>query len=424
MDRREFIKSVGIAGTLATGISAMGGSLAATSARAAEPGASSSADSGDASGSSARDAMMSLLEAVGETQARLLAPERGYTDPEEIGEGQRALAHILHTALAFWLEADPERPVFQHYVTPTRKLLGDNPDSIYYFAPILDDRSYRVSGNIGAATFTSFTIERGSSEGHAARGSIAALGDDEMEIEPDGRYEILVSREKPAKGNWLRLAPGASQITTRHYHETQKCIAANRAASVPILIEPLDPPPLRPYGGDAQVARQLEFVANFVREHAAMTMNKTTPELAKKLGWVSIEPNQFTRPGQWISASGDNAYGNTHAYYASAPYELAPDEALVIRGRFPDCRFANVVLWNKFMQAYDFANRQVSFNRTQIQYEKDGSFQIVVAHEDPGVPNWMDTEGRPSGQIYWRYVFPIGTPERVKTKVVKTSSLG
>jgi hypothetical protein len=127
MDRREFIKSVGVAGSLATGLSAIAGGLATSAATAAQ------GQSPEASASAARDAMLALLDVVGRSQADLLSPETGYTDPEEIGEGERALAHILQTALAFWLEADPERPVFQHYVTPTRKLLGDNPDAIYFF---------------------------------------------------------------------------------------------------------------------------------------------------------------------------------------------------------------------------------------------------------------------------------------------------
>ena len=185
----------------------------------------------------------------------------------------------------------------------------------------------------------------------------------------------------------------------------------------------IDPDPLTPYGGDEETAKHLEWVANYVREHSAMTFNKTSPEMAKKLGWVSLEPNEFAAPGQFASATGDTAYGNAHAWYASARYELEPDEALIIKGRFPGCRFANVVLWNQFMQSYDFVNRQISLNRNQIEYEKDGSFKMVVAHEDPGVPNWLDTEGRSTGQIYWRYVFPTQTPQRVKTKVVKLASL-
>ena len=48
----------------------------------------------------------------------------------------------------------------------------------------------------------------------------------------------------------------------------------------------------------------------------------------------------------------------------------------------------------------------------------------MIAHEDPGVPNWLDTEGRGAGTIYWRYIFPTERPGRVKTRVVKRSSLG
>ena len=44
-----------------------------------------------------------------------------------------------------------------------------------------------------------------------------------------------------------------------------------------------------------------------------LTFQKTSPEMAEKLGWVSLEKNEFKKPGQWVSASGDQAYGNTHA---------------------------------------------------------------------------------------------------------------
>jgi hypothetical protein len=422
MDRRDFIKSVGVAGGLATGIASMTGALSKT-ALAAAASAGAAGGIGGQPPSRAREALLDLLETIREAENRHLGPASGITDPDVIAEGERALAHILETALFFWLEANPERPVFKRYVTPTRKLLGDNPDALYYFAPIRDDRSYRIRGNIGAATFTSFTIEGGSGEGHAAVRSISALGDGEMEIAPDGRVEILVSRQRPARGNWLRLEEGAGQITTRHYYESRQSVAPNDLPLVSLSIEPLDPAPLAPHGGDAEVGRHLEWVAHFVREHAAMVMTPPSPEMAKQLGWVSLEPNRFTDPGRWVSASEDIAYGNTHAYYASAPYRLARDEALVIDGRFPDCRFANVVLWNRFMQSYDFANRRISLNRQQIDYQEDGSFRIVVAHANPGVPNWLDTEGRPTGQIYWRFVFPVEAPRRVKTKVVKVASL-
>ena len=412
MDRRDFMKSVGVAGGVASGLSMMTGGL---------PGVATADDEGGSS--AARRAMRNLLDTMRDVEDQLLRADRGFSRAE-LAEAERSLAHILYTGLDFWLEAKPHRPVFRPYVTPTRKLLGCNPDSVYYFAPIRDDQSYRIKGNVEAATFTSFTIERGSQEGHAARGSIAAISDLEMEIAGDGSYEIIVSRERPERGNWLQISDGASQITTRHYHEARQSVAALPPRVIPIDIQVIDPDPLPPYGGDEEVAAHLEWVANFVREHAAMTFQKTSPEMAKRLGWVSLDPNEFTAPGQWAAASGDQAYGNTHAWYAQTRYSLAPDEALVMTGRFPACRFANVVLWNSFMQSYDYVNRQISLNRNQVSYEDDGSFRIVIAHEDPGVPNWLDTEGREEGTIYWRYVFPTEKPRRVRTKVVKASKLG
>ena len=40
---------------------------------------------------------------------------------------------------------------------------------------------------------------------------------------------------------------------------------------------------------------------------------------------------------------GDAATDNA---YLQCRYAPEPDQALIIRGRFPRCRFANMVLWN------------------------------------------------------------------------------
>jgi hypothetical protein len=83
-----------------------------------------------------------------------------------------------------------------------------------------------------------------------------------------------------------------------------------------------------------------------------------------------------------------------------------------------------VVLWNRWMQTYEYRSRRVSLNRRQMQLGEDGSYRIVVAHRDPGVPNWLDTEGRPSGTIFWRFQLPRQAPERPRTRVVPAASVG
>ena len=109
--------------------------------------------------------------------------------------------------------------------------------------------------------------------------------------------------------------------------------------------------------------------------------------------------------------------------YAMAPWVLKPDEALIIKGRFPACRFASVVLWNMFMQTLDYRYRQTSLNRKQTTLEKDGSFTMVVAHQDPSHVNWLDTEGRFMGVMFWRFQMAEEAIEPLQTEVVKFADL-
>ena len=54
----------------------------------------------------------------------------------------------------------------------------------------------------------------------------------------------------------------------------------------------------------------------------------------------------------------------------------------------------------------------------QTQLEPDGSFRMLIAHSDPGVPNWLDAEGRPFGMVFWRYMLPEGEIEKPEAVVV------
>ena len=45
--------------------------------------------------------------------------------------------------------------------------------------------------------------------------------------------------------------------------------------------------------------------------------------------------------------------------------------------------------------------------------------RIVVAHRDPGVDNWLDTEEHGFGTIYWRFLLHEGEIEQPRCRVVK-----
>ena len=75
------------------------------------------------------------------------------------------------------------------------------------------------------------------------------------------------------------------------------------------------------------------------------------------------------------------------------------------------------------MQSFEFRDRRVSLNRKQILPEPDGSYRIVIAHRDPGVPNWLDTEGHTEGTIFWRFLLPESEPEKTKCTLMPLSEI-
>ncbi len=331
-------------------------------------------------------------------------------------EGCRSVLHLLSAATEYLLEADEERPVFSRIVSPTRKILGDNPDAIYHWARIRGDRAYRITGRRGNEVYTSFTIHAGDAAGGALERVAADVNDRSIEVDADGRYEIVLSRdERP--GNWIPLDPDATTIITRHYFAEAGPAAANPENAVVLTIEPLDDPGPPPLISDTSFAARLEALIAWLR---AESIGRRPPTSVPS--FVSMVPNEMPVPANF-RASGVEAWGAVDIYYASAKFALQPDEALVLEGTLPRCAFANVMLWNGYMQTLEYRYRTTSLNHRQIVNGDGGRFRIVVTHADPGLPNWLDTEGRDSGTIFWRYLLPEDEPARVTSRVVPFESL-
>ena len=88
-------------------------------------------------------------------------------------------------------------------------------------------------------------------------------------------------------------------------------------------------------------------------------------------------------------------------------YQLAEDEALVMSGRAPTCRLGRTALEPR-LESREFLHRSVCLNHSQVELEADGTFRIVVAHRDPGTPNWLDTAGHSEGGVVFRWLLPEG----------------
>lgn len=357
-----------------------------------------------------RQALHALLRLIEEIDERFLGAEWGI-DAASVPEGTHALLHLLQGGLYTYFEEDPAHPCFRRIVSPTRKFTGDNADAIYFDTAVDPARAYRVRGETAGAVYVSLTIESGAQDGRFGSRTAGVINDTGFDVAPDGSFEVYFGGP-PRDRSWIALPPDAARITTRHYFEEERAAAADPRVQIRLEIEVLgEPAPPPPPPHDAGVAAGIERVINFVRSR---TLDMGPPGSREQPAFVSTTPNQFPPPVK----PGDFALAAADAAYSMAPFVLAPDDALVITARWPQCRCANVSLWNRHLQTFDFAHRQVSLNRRQTQADADGRFRIVLAHRDPGVANWLDTEGRPFGVVFWRYMLPEGPIETPVSTVV------
>jgi hypothetical protein len=366
--------------------------------------------------SEARTALRELIATLEEIDRRFLSAEWNLASPADVGEATRAVMHMLQGGLALQLERSPERPAFRRIVTPTRKFTGDNADAIYYDAPVSGKYAYRVRGNAAGAVYVSVTIEAGVEDGGLRGRTAGVLNDTQFDVAADGSFELFLGGPERARG-WLPLPEDAYALTTRHYFEEKHCVAADASRVVPLAIDVVggSPPPAAP--NDASIAAGIRRVIGFVRDRSL-----GMPPLANREqpAFVSRIPNQFPKPAK-PGAMGLAAFD---AAYSMAPYVIGPDQALVMTARWPKCRAANVDLWTRHQMTYDYANRSVSLNRAQTVLDPDGRFRVVIAHRDPGVPNWLDTEGRPFGLVFWRYMLPEGEIETPDARVLPLGEVG
>ena len=361
--------------------------------------------------SESRKALHELIELLQEVDQRYLGPEWNLANDADVAEGTRAVMHMLQGGLASHFEDDPDHPTFRKIVSPTRKFTGDNPDAIYFEAPVRHGLAYRVRGNMAGAVYVSITVETGPRDGTMGRGTCGVINDEMFDVAEDGSFEILLGGPEQAK-NWLDLADDANRITTRHYFEEETTAAADDLRPVPLSIEVIggdQRPVVTP--DDSTVAAGIRRVAGFVR---ARTLEMPPMAGREQPPFVSTTPNEFPAPVK----PGDLGLAAFDAAYSMAPYVIGPDQALVITGRWPECRSGYVCLWTRHQMTYDYVNRSVGLNRKQTTLEPDGSFRVVIAHEDPGVPNWLDSEGRPFGIVFWRFILPEGEMAKPEAQVV------
>jgi len=310
-------------------------------------------------------------------------------DAFDRAEGFRYLSRLTRLALESFVEfADPAAPVLHRPAHETVKLGADNPDNFYQKAAISGRFTYRIHGTRGTVHYLGLGTYVGDYGSSGRRGQSGYVEAADLAIDPDGRFEITVSCEKPASGNWLPMEPDTSSLIVR------QTFADRRSEQIADLrIERLGaegaPSPLTPERLDAALAAAAAYVSG------------TASLFCDWAESFRARPNTLPPFDPSVARA---AHGDPHIRYHHGYFELGPDQALIVDFTPPPCEYWNFQLNNHWMESLDYRHHRIDVNHHGAAVEADGSVRLVVAHRDPGHPNWLDTAGHARGTMCLRFV--------------------
>ncbi len=330
------------------------------------------------------------LEAAGET----ILGEGFPASARDRAEGFRWLTRLMVHATQLEVEAgDRQYPFFLRYETPHNQWGGPNPDNIYLRANVDPRCSYRIWANVSGVRQAIFSLN----EGEMQLGEFGVFSErslDQLEVDDDGLLEIGLSPEEQPR-NWMPMDPRGRLLTIRIYQSDWEHDAAPAFHIERVGAEGVPRPPLQA----AAMTRALDRAATWLERSAGFWNQYTTA------GWDRATPN-VANPARPAPGGADNIL------YGSCFWELGEDETLLIECDAPQAAYWGFTLHTLgWLESGDFAERQTSLSDHQAYRDRDGRLRVVLAHADPGVPNWIDTEGRTRGLLVYRWVWARDNPE-------------
>ncbi len=336
-------------------------------------------------------AWRAFCEAMADAGEMVLSP--GAPDhPNVRAEGIRTLSRYLTFSLERCLErGDPARPAFVDVQTPIRKYMGDNPDQTYFSAVVSGDRSYRIRGSAAGTVAVEVGVYAGDFGANSGgRRLVSAVEDTTLRIDADGSYELLLTADPdPADPNQMRLDPDSSSVLIRTYFTDLQVRLAHPHPTIE-AIPAADPTPMVT---PESLARKLELAAL----HAVGSFHWW--------GQFASQGHQFAPVNTFAPLPDDgDIHTPENVRYFSGDWQLGPDEALVIDfDPSAGADYWGVVLITHWGETVDWLTRPAVINKETAERRDDGSVRVVVAHSDPGVPNWLDTAGNPKGSLSLRW---------------------
>jgi hypothetical protein len=287
--------------------------------------------------------------------------------------------------------ADPDHPAFLPSVGYHQMYGSPNPDTTYRDAAVDGRGEYLITGHRGTAP--DVTIMPFGKPVAGGLQTFAPFDLDDLELDADGTFEVVLSATRPAATrNWWPLDAGVRTLMLRSVSPEWGAHTDPRLAIVR-----LDVYPRRRRTDPAALEHKFRAYATVVERMVMSGVNRI----------ATLRADGVVNTLTTVDYSGTGG-GLSDQWYQEGCFDLADDEALLIETAFdPSCRAFSLSLTDAAFSTIDWTNAQSSLNRAQAMVDGDGMLRVVVAGDDPGVANWLDTTGHRSGALQFRW---SGTP--------------
>jgi hypothetical protein len=362
-----------------------------------------------------------------------------------LAEGYRYLAGFIHHGVERGFHSDPEFPAFRNALSIYNKSTIENADAIYFYAEIDGRNRYLIKGKAAdfshwrgeprpeqgpyAPQYLIFETANGPMSGDTGnlreltpgyRTGFGTLDIAKLQIDDDGEFELLLAPEKPEgySGNFICTRKGPSKRDPDGPDRYASFISGRQLfydweneEAIHLSITNLDregdhPPALTP----ESAAERMRKMGSVINGHMAFWLDFYDKVLnvygnhgGPENGRYFYPVNGYNKPNM---ASSDTGGGMSTNVYAGGTYDLEEGEALYVEATFTgDPVYVSVHLGNLWGESPDYANHQSSQNLHQMYMGPDGIQRWIVAHEDPGIQNWIDTTGLPRGYLSHRWAY-------------------
>lgn len=346
-----------------------------------------------------------LAEAINRRGKEIVFGDPQVTNDLLQAEALRYFIRVLSAGVVSQLEGNyPEYPSFIKIISPWLNWGYTNPDGTYSFVNLHGDYSYRIFGKRGSARLFDIEMWDGDIADLARAVSIGGLrdisgGKSDMHFEADGSFEVILGGE-PRDGNWIPLPEGHAHLYVRQWYYDYENESPGE-----FYIERIGAHYPRPALTPRHHADNFERLIRFVDQVWAPLKQGIALHYQGEADVVPF-PSGLIGEGNAFRAQ----------RYGRGRFKLAADEAIILEVTPPQAQYWMFGLMSPFWEIYDWMGRQVSINGHQAVIDDDGKFRAVIAHQDPGVRNWLDASGHSHGLIAARYNWSEDAPiPRLKT---------